>query len=144
MAIPARQIGWGTEENLLWEISKQLDYLTKVTYNANNPSVNTFEVPALNETVNAVTNGALTIVEFTGPIANNFTISITTGSNTKLGNKIYLMITGGNPSGTVTFAGDLNNIQCGTAYNTYIPDNDTRNVIEFVYDGVVWTGIDNC
>ena len=33
MAIPSRQIGWGTEENLLWQISKQLDYLTKVTYN---------------------------------------------------------------------------------------------------------------
>jgi hypothetical protein len=30
MAIPSRQIGWGTEENLLWEVSKQLDQLTKV------------------------------------------------------------------------------------------------------------------
>jgi hypothetical protein len=34
MAIPSRQIGWGTEENLLWQISKQLEYLTGVTYNA--------------------------------------------------------------------------------------------------------------
>ena len=33
MAIPSRQIGWGTEENLLWQISKQLETLTKVTYN---------------------------------------------------------------------------------------------------------------
>lgn len=33
MAIPSRQIGWGTEENLLWEIAKQLEQLTKVTYN---------------------------------------------------------------------------------------------------------------
>ena len=33
MAIPSRQIGWGTEENLLWEVSKQLDQLTKVTGN---------------------------------------------------------------------------------------------------------------
>ena len=33
MAIPSRQIGWGTEENLLWQISKQLDNLIKVTYN---------------------------------------------------------------------------------------------------------------
>lgn len=31
MAIPSRQIGWGTESNLLWQISKQLEYLTKVT-----------------------------------------------------------------------------------------------------------------
>ena len=33
MAIPSRQIGWGTEENLLWQISKQLETLTKVVYN---------------------------------------------------------------------------------------------------------------
>lgn len=31
MGIPSRQIGWGTKENLLWQISKQLEYLTKVT-----------------------------------------------------------------------------------------------------------------
>lgn len=30
MGIPSRQIGWGTEENLLWEISKQLEALTGV------------------------------------------------------------------------------------------------------------------
>ena len=30
MAIPSRQIGWGTEENLLWQISKQLERLTCV------------------------------------------------------------------------------------------------------------------
>lgn len=34
MAIPSRQIGWGTEENLLWQISKQLEALTGVAYNA--------------------------------------------------------------------------------------------------------------
>ena len=31
MAIPSRQIGWGTEDNLLWQISKQLQYLIQVT-----------------------------------------------------------------------------------------------------------------
>jgi hypothetical protein len=34
MAIPSRQIGWGTEENLLWQISKQMESLTSVTYNS--------------------------------------------------------------------------------------------------------------
>jgi len=34
MGIPSKQIGWKTEENLLWQISKQLEYLTKVTYNS--------------------------------------------------------------------------------------------------------------
>jgi hypothetical protein len=43
MAIPSRQIGWGTEENLLWQISKQLETLTKVVYNigGNTPSTTT-------------------------------------------------------------------------------------------------------
>jgi hypothetical protein len=31
MSIPNKQIGWGTEENLLWQISKQLERLTQVT-----------------------------------------------------------------------------------------------------------------
>jgi len=31
MGIPPRQIGWGTEANLLNQISKQLDQLIKVT-----------------------------------------------------------------------------------------------------------------
>lgn len=34
MAIPSKQIGWSTTDNLLWQISKQLENLTKVTYNA--------------------------------------------------------------------------------------------------------------
>lgn len=31
MAIPSRQIGWSTQANLLWQISKQLERLTCVT-----------------------------------------------------------------------------------------------------------------
>jgi hypothetical protein len=41
MAIPSRQIGWGTEENLLAQISKQLEYLTKVVYNIPNNTTTT-------------------------------------------------------------------------------------------------------
>ena len=41
MAIPSRQIGWGTEENLLWQISKQLETLTKVVYNIPNNTTST-------------------------------------------------------------------------------------------------------
>ena len=33
MAIPSKQIGWSQESNLLWQISKQLEYLTQVTAN---------------------------------------------------------------------------------------------------------------
>jgi hypothetical protein len=38
MAIPSKQIGWGTEENLLWQISKQLENLTNVTYSSGSSS----------------------------------------------------------------------------------------------------------
>jgi len=31
MAIPSREIGWSTKANLLWQISKQLQYLNCVT-----------------------------------------------------------------------------------------------------------------
>jgi hypothetical protein len=59
MAIPSRQIGWGTEENLLWQISKQLDYLTKVTYTASNtPHLNNVQEFADNA---AAILGGLTI-----------------------------------------------------------------------------------
>jgi len=34
MAIPSRQIGWSTEDNLLWQISKQLEQLINVTAQA--------------------------------------------------------------------------------------------------------------
>jgi len=39
MAIPSRQIGWGTESNLLWQISKQLEYLATVTATSANVTV---------------------------------------------------------------------------------------------------------
>lgn len=58
MAIPARQIGWGTEENLLWEISKQLDYLTKVTYTASN-TPHLSNVLEYTDNSNALANGLL-------------------------------------------------------------------------------------
>jgi len=55
MAIPSRQIGWGTEENLLWQISKQLEYLTRVVYNIGQPQ----EDPNCIEFVADTTSGGL-------------------------------------------------------------------------------------
>jgi hypothetical protein len=42
MAIPSKQIGWGTEENLLWQISKQLESLTGVTNNSKQTLLNVY------------------------------------------------------------------------------------------------------
>jgi hypothetical protein len=41
MAIPSRQIGWGTTDNLLWQISKQLEYLTQVVANGTTTTTTT-------------------------------------------------------------------------------------------------------
>jgi len=41
MAIPSRQIGWGTTDNLLWQISKQLELLIKVTAAGNTYTTST-------------------------------------------------------------------------------------------------------
>ena len=45
MAIPSRQIGWSTKSNLLWQISKQLEYLTCVMYNRGTTTTTTTTTP---------------------------------------------------------------------------------------------------
>jgi hypothetical protein len=37
MSIPRKQIGWSQESNLLWEVSNQIDKLTRVTSNVSGP-----------------------------------------------------------------------------------------------------------
>jgi hypothetical protein len=56
MKIPNREIGWGPEENLLWQISKQLEYLTKVTYTASN-TPHLSNVLEYTDNANAIANG---------------------------------------------------------------------------------------
>ena len=69
MAIPSRQIGWGTESNLLWQISKQLEYLANVT--ANSPITGTVDAFVTNDPGNpvpvTVTDASLAV---TGPLTD--------------------------------------------------------------------------
>jgi hypothetical protein len=71
MAIPSRQIGWGTEENLLWEISKQLESLTGVAYRAASiqvPSNNiVFSKVATNQTITAVSDTTINFADNQDP-----------------------------------------------------------------------------
>jgi hypothetical protein len=46
MAIPSRGIGWSTEDNLLWQISKQLEQLTNVTAKGCITTTTTTTLPA--------------------------------------------------------------------------------------------------
>lgn len=50
MGIPNKQIGWSVEANLLWNISKQLDELIKVTSSLTTTSTTTTAAPTTTTT----------------------------------------------------------------------------------------------
>jgi len=45
MGVPNKQIGWSQESNLLWQISKQLDQLIKVTSSLTTTTTTTTAAP---------------------------------------------------------------------------------------------------
>jgi len=45
MAIPSRQVGWGTTDNLLWQISKQLEQLIGITASLTTTTTTTTAAP---------------------------------------------------------------------------------------------------
>lgn len=116
MAIPSRQIGWGTEENLLWQISKQLDYLTKVTYNTQQSFIHAvnsgYDVPR--ETVVGMDNllasidinGAPSVSALSGTMNVYWSYYEMTSGNT---------IDSGVMTGDVLYEGSWNNI--GAVYD---------------------------
>ncbi len=77
MAIPSRQIGWGTEENLLWQISKQLEYLTRVVYNIGQPQAD----PNCISFVADTTSGGLNFVMYV-EVSTPVTYTATWGDGT--------------------------------------------------------------
>lgn len=82
MAIPSRQIGWGTEENLLWEISKQLEILTRVTYNIGTTTTTTTTIPP-NCIQFVVNTTADTFFAFSAnSFTQDFTYTVTWGDGT--------------------------------------------------------------
>lgn len=50
MGIPNKQIGWSQESNLLWQISKQLDELIKVTASNTTTTTSTTASPTTTTT----------------------------------------------------------------------------------------------
>jgi len=54
MAIPSRQIGWSTQANLLWQISKQLERLTCVTACGCGTTTTTTTIPPTTTTTTTI------------------------------------------------------------------------------------------
>jgi hypothetical protein len=53
MAIPSQQIGWSQKSKLLWNISKQLETLIRVTYNRGTTTTTTTVAPTTTTTTTA-------------------------------------------------------------------------------------------
>jgi hypothetical protein len=64
MSIPSKQIGWSNESNLLWEISKQMERLTKVVY-ANAGGGSTYKVYTALLDQTGVADPTVTVLENT-------------------------------------------------------------------------------
>jgi len=64
MSIPSKQIGWSNESNLLWEISKQMERLTKVVY-ANAGGNSTYKVYSALLDQTGVADPTVTVLENT-------------------------------------------------------------------------------
>jgi len=65
MAIPSRGIGWSTEENLLWEISKQLEALMGVSYAAGNVQVPSSNIVTATLATNQTVGSPDAVINFT-------------------------------------------------------------------------------
>lgn len=81
MAIPSRGIGWGTESNLLWSISKQLEYLIKVTSQTSGGGTDKEFVVTVYTVINAFTGASVgDIITCTQVIdvTTNIPVTITT------------------------------------------------------------------
>jgi len=92
MAISSKQVGWGTEENLLWQISKQLEGLTNVTYNN---GIVTLQPNRGGTGQTTYTNGQLLIGNTTGNTLSKSTLTPGNG----------IAITNGNGSITISYTG---------------------------------------
>ena len=126
----------------------------KNTILAGTKEILTFPVPtSTGDTVSVETAATDTIIKFDGQLTTGFTLNVVAGPDTTEGDRVYFFGNPANTGVTITFAGDLNNVACGDIDNQYtIGGGDgpgggfqqgTRG-IEFVFDGDMFTGIDNC
>jgi hypothetical protein len=73
MAIPSKQIGWGTESNLLWQILKQLNHLTNILFGLKETATPKYKVYTALLTQSVVDNEVYTN---SGPLTKGVTYFI--------------------------------------------------------------------
>ena len=116
MGVPSKQIGWGTQENLLWQIAKQLEYLTNVTYTSKNtilsvedPYYNNPDIKAKIEVVSGAFSGT-----FLDGVSEPFLIvDLNKSSGAIIDYSLIVLNDGGSETGT-----HMVTASSGTAYGT--------------------------
>jgi hypothetical protein len=80
MAIPSKQIGWSTRANLLWQISKQLENLTRVMYNGGGTSTTTSTTTVAPTTTTTSTTVAGSTTTTTTAVAGSYAYGASTSN----------------------------------------------------------------
>ena len=129
MAIPSKQIGWGTEENLLWQISKQLESLTGVTYNSKKTLLNVASGDNAGSKIETF-SGA-----FTGVPGDTFlTVDLNQVSGGIIEYYVYYPISGIASTGSYYFAGRIDG---GKYIDTNPQITSGIEVIDYNQDGTL-------
>jgi hypothetical protein len=97
------------------------------------------------DTINLYLSAPETIVNFAGPIVNDFNLNVIP-VGAKLGDKLYLIMNSDGGTYTVTSTGNLVFNACGPDSPPSEYDvEDTQNVvIPFMFDGTDFIGLDYC
>ncbi len=107
---------------------------------------NNFNVPAAAEVVTVTPAKLNTTVRFKGVIADDFTLNIVGGADLIPGKSTLTIIWGGDGSTSakvVTYSGNIQAMGCGAIQTTFTTPAFTV-VSVLVWDGVNFTGTDNC
>jgi len=138
MAIPSRQIGWSQKSNLLWQISKQLEYLSAVL-GKKIPTTTT-------TTTSSTTSTTTTIASFINTIIiSNGSYTSTNGTYTRPDIATVFSQEGG--TGVIFFGGDAwylnsgvdgnvarNTSELGTGtWEPWAPGNSSGITAEYFY-----------
>ena len=97
------------------------------------------------DTINLYLSAPETIVNFAGPIVNDFNLNVVPVGS-KLGDKLYIIMNSDGGTYTVTSTGNLVFNACGPDSPPSEYDvEDTQNVvIPFMFDGTDFIGLDYC
>lgn len=126
MAIPSQEIGYGTEEKLLWQISKQLESLTGATYNSKKTLLNVASGENAGSKIETF-SGAFTGVQ--GDVF--FTINLNEVSGGIIEYYAYCPSSGEGSTATFWFGGRVGE---GKYINrSYVSDSNSSQGIDFIH-----------